>query len=92
VADDGHGIDADELPLIFDRFWQAQETHRQGTGLGLSIVKGIVEAHGGSVWAESERGKGSRFYFTLPLAEAAVQPGLKTGPSAAPFLREEAEA
>jgi PAS domain S-box-containing protein len=68
VADTGAGILASDLPHVFDRFWQAQKTARFGTGLGLSIAKGIVEAHGGRVWAESRVGAGSTFSFTLPLA------------------------
>jgi len=66
IADTGRGIAADELPLIFNRYWQAKDTSRQGTGLGLSIAKGIVEAHGGRIWAESVQGVGSTFYFTMP--------------------------
>lgn len=68
VADTGPGIPAPDLPLVFDRFWQAQKTARMGSGLGLSIVKGIVEAHGGRFGVESEVGAGSTFYFTLPLS------------------------
>ena len=67
VADSGPGIPAEHLPHIFDRFWQARRTGRHGIGLGLAIVKGIVEAHGGRVWAESELGVGSTFFFTLPI-------------------------
>jgi PAS domain S-box-containing protein len=67
VADTGPGIPAEHLPHIFDRFWQARRTGRHGIGLGLAIVKGIVEAHGGQVWAESEVGVGSTFFFTLPI-------------------------
>jgi PAS domain S-box-containing protein len=74
VADSGQGISREELPLVFDRFWQAKKTARAGTGLGLSIVKGIVTAHGGRVWAESELGVGSTFIFTLPVYEAARDP------------------
>jgi PAS domain S-box-containing protein len=66
VADTGLGISPEQLPQIFDRFWQASETAQLGTGLGLSIAKGIVEAHGGRIWAESQRGFGSTFCFTLP--------------------------
>jgi len=66
VADDGPGISADELPHVFDRYYQAQRKNRDGIGLGLSIARGIVEAHGGRIWVESEEGKGSTFFFTLP--------------------------
>jgi signal transduction histidine kinase len=68
VADTGPGIAGEHLSKIFDWFWQAQGTGHMGSGLGLSIAKGIVEAHGGRIWAESELGKGSQFSFTLPLA------------------------
>lgn len=66
VKDTGPGIPADHLPNVFDRFWQANQTKRMGTGLGLAIVKGIVEKHGGQIWAESELGKGSTFVIQLP--------------------------
>lgn len=65
VRDSGPGIPADELPNVFTRFWQARETMRDGTGLGLSIAKGIVIAHGGRIWVESEPGRGAIFYFTV---------------------------
>jgi PAS domain S-box-containing protein len=68
VKDDGAGIAAEQLPHLFDRFWQAETAHRAGAGLGLVIVKGVVEAHGGRVWVESTPGRGSTFYFTIPLA------------------------
>ena len=66
VADTGPGIPADELPHVFDRYYQAQRKNRDGIGLGLSIARGIVEAHGGRIWVESEEGQGSTFFFTLP--------------------------
>ncbi len=68
VTDTGSGIPSEDLPHLFDRFWQAPRTARQGTGLGLSIVRGIVVAHGGRVWVESRVGAGSTFFFTLPRA------------------------
>jgi signal transduction histidine kinase len=59
VADTGRGIDPDHLPRVFDRFWQARkEDRRHGAGLGLPIVKGIVAAHGGSIWAPKLAGSG----------------------------------
>jgi signal transduction histidine kinase/CheY-like chemotaxis protein len=67
VADSGPGIGEDELPHVFDRYWQAAKTARLGTGLGLAITRGIVQAHGGRIWVESRPGAGSRFRFTLPL-------------------------
>ena len=67
IADDGPGIAPERLAHVFDRYWQAKETAHLGTGLGLAIAKGIVEAHGGRIWVESEVGKGSTFFFTLPV-------------------------
>jgi signal transduction histidine kinase len=69
VADTGPGIPQEHLLKVFDRFWRVPGTKKKGTGLGLSIAKGIVEAHGGRIWAESQLGKGSSFFFTLPLAD-----------------------
>ena len=66
VIDTGPGIPEDQLPHVFGRFWQARKTDRRGLGLGLSIAKGIVEAHGGSIWVESRAGEGSSFLFTIP--------------------------
>jgi len=69
VKDTGVGIQSEDLPHLFDRFWQAHQAGKQGVGLGLPIVKGIVEAHGGQVWVESVTGRGSTFFFTLPRAD-----------------------
>jgi PAS domain S-box-containing protein len=66
VADTGVGIGREVLPHVFDRFWRAQRSSSNGAGLGLAIARGIVDAHGGRIWAESEVGAGSTFYFTLP--------------------------
>ena len=67
VRDTGVGISADALPRIFERFYKADRSRSGGgTGLGLSICRHLVEAHGGKIWAESEPGKGSSFYFSLP--------------------------
>jgi signal transduction histidine kinase len=75
VRDSGCGIPPEQLPHVFDRFWQARRGARQrGTGLGLAISKGIVEAHGGSMDAESEVGRGSTFRFTLPVAPPSAAP------------------
>jgi hypothetical protein len=63
------GIDASELPRIFDRFYRgtlANEARGSGSGLGLAIVRSIVDMHGGNVTVESRLGKGSRFLVTLP--------------------------
>ncbi len=69
VSDSGVGIPSEELPRIFERFYRVEKSRTgSGTGLGLSIAKHIVEAHGGKIWAESEMGNGSVFYFVIPLA------------------------
>ncbi|MCB9316953.1 MAG: response regulator [Lewinellaceae bacterium] len=71
VSDTGIGIGSDRLEKIFESFEQAySDTSRKfgGTGLGLSISKKLVELHGGALWAESEKGKGSYFHFTIPYA------------------------
>ncbi|MBM4339952.1 MAG: response regulator [Deltaproteobacteria bacterium] len=72
VKDTGVGIPAEHLSSIFDKFFQVEGSlHRSvsGTGLGLAITKGLVEAHQGKLWAESEVGKGSAFTFTLPASK-----------------------
>lgn len=66
VSDTGVGIAPENITRLFHRFWQANRTDRRGTGLGLSIVKGIVEAHGGRIWADSAVNRGTRFTFCLP--------------------------
>lgn len=69
VSDTGIGVEKKHLDRIFDRFYQVDSglTRRYGgTGLGLAIAKDIIELHGGKIGAESESGKGSKFYFTLP--------------------------
>jgi len=68
VADTGPGIAPDHLPHVFDRFWKTRGGNRHGAGLGLAICRGIVEAHGGSIRADSIPGEGSTFSFTLPAA------------------------
>ena len=71
VRDEGVGIDAEMLPRVFDRFWQADSTtHRRhgGLGLGLAIVKYLAELHGGTASAHSDGlGKGSTFSVSLPI-------------------------
>jgi GAF domain-containing protein/signal transduction histidine kinase/ActR/RegA family two-component response regulator len=71
VADEGIGMTDEELTHIFEKFWRANasSTAVEGTGLGLVIVKHIVEQHGGQVWVESIKGKGTVVHFTLPLLE-----------------------
>ena len=69
VVDDGDGISADELPHVFERFFQVSSPRmgiRHGAGLGLPIARGIVEAHGGTIWIESAQGRGTTVRFTLP--------------------------
>jgi PAS domain S-box-containing protein len=68
VKDKGLGISASQLPYIFERFFRAEKTKNlEGLGLGLYLCQRIIQAHGGKVWAESEEGKGSVFYFSVPL-------------------------
>jgi two-component system, OmpR family, phosphate regulon sensor histidine kinase PhoR len=68
VRDTGGGIPAESLSRIFERFYRVYSSRTgSGTGLGLSISKHIVEAHGGRIWAESEEGRGSVFYFEIPV-------------------------
>ena len=69
VQDTGTGIPPEQLPHVFERYWQADETARKGTGLGLAIAKGFVEAHGGRIWAESQIGRGSVFRFSMPRSQ-----------------------
>lgn len=69
VADEGAGISPELHERVFDRFYQVEDAvtgHRMGTGLGLSICRGIVEAHGGKIWVQSQPGRGARFNFSLP--------------------------
>jgi PAS domain S-box-containing protein len=79
IADTGCGIASENLPRVFDRFWQATRTGHKGAGLGLAISKGIVEAHGGRIWVESTAGSGSTFFFTIPRI-SAVQDRLSDRP------------
>jgi signal transduction histidine kinase len=66
VADNGPGLAKEQIPHIFDRFWQVRETAKQGTGLGLAIAKAIVDSHQGQIWVESEVGNGATFFVSLP--------------------------
>lgn len=67
VSDSGPGIQESDIPHLFDPFWQAAQGSSEGAGLGLAITKGIVEAHGGKIWVESEVGRGTTFNFSLPV-------------------------
>ncbi|HEY5944528.1 MAG TPA: ATP-binding protein [Kofleriaceae bacterium] len=65
VRDTGPGIAPEELPQLFERYWRSKHSQYKGAGLGLSIARGIVDAHGGRIWAESQLGRGATFYFSL---------------------------
>lgn len=73
VADTGCGIAPEQVPHVFRPFWQASAGDRRGVGLGLCIARGLVEAHGGELWVESEPGRGATFHFTLPLRAAGAR-------------------
>jgi len=82
VEDTGIGIPPDKTGRIFETFEQADGSIARtygGTGLGLSIAKKLVELHGGRIWVETEEGKGSRFYFTIPAASGAARPSGAAG-------------
>lgn len=86
VQDSGAGIAPDDLPHIFESFYRGEKSRSRlhgGAGLGLAIARGLVEAHGGHMWAESAPGSGTSVHFTLP-ASASMGPGLRaTSPVAA---------
>jgi signal transduction histidine kinase len=67
VRDTGRGIPADQLPHVFERFWRADRQSQRSSGLGLFIARSLVQAHSGRIWAESEVGVGSTFFFALAL-------------------------
>jgi signal transduction histidine kinase len=71
VVDTGCGVTPEDRKRIFERFGQGQSARREGVGLGLTIVRDLVEQHRGELWLESEPGKGAKFSFSLPRAEAA---------------------
>ena len=70
MTDHGVGISKNDLPRVFNRMFHSPrgpKTGVPGAGLGLSICKGLIEAHGGKIWIESEEGVGTKCFFTLPL-------------------------
>jgi len=77
INDTGMGIPEDKLQMIFDEFYQVEGGKYGGTGLGLAIAKRLVEEHGGNIWVESQLGRGSSFYFTLPLSAENQDENLK---------------
>ncbi|KKO18209.1 MAG: response regulator [Candidatus Brocadia sp.] len=77
VSDTGIGMKSEDQQKVFKEFWQADSSFArkyEGTGLGLALTKRIIEMHGGKIWFESEYGKGSVFYFTLPIKASAKKP------------------
>lgn len=71
VSDSGSGIASEDLPHVFDHFYKVDRSRHRGhggAGIGLAMVKQLVELHGGEVWVGSQKGKGSTFFFTLPVA------------------------
>ncbi len=83
VRDTGPGILAEDVPRLFERYWQAPRLLRAGSGLGLYIAKGIVEAHGGEIGVTSALGAGSEFWFTIPVPMRPPMP-LAVPPMATP--------
>lgn len=78
VKDTGIGIPKDKISKVFEKFTQVKEAQQtskkiKGTGLGLTIAKNIVELHGGKIWIESEAGKGTTFFFTIPRKELSAE-------------------
>ncbi len=72
VSDDGPGISEEDVKSLFERYWRSGEATYKGTGLGLPIARGIVSAHGGRIWVESELGRGATFLFTVPAADVTL--------------------
>ncbi|HJX63449.1 MAG TPA: HAMP domain-containing sensor histidine kinase, partial [Polyangia bacterium] len=72
VSDNGPGISEEDVKHLFERYWRSGEAEYKGTGLGLAIARGIVNAHGGRIWVESELGHGATFLFTIPVADVTL--------------------
>ena len=73
VEDTGEGLEPEDLPQVFDRFFRgsrARTRESAGSGLGLTIARAIVELHGGRIWAQSDKGHGATFFFTVPKSAA----------------------
>ncbi len=75
VSDEGPGINPNDAPFVFDRFYRSPETSKQtkGAGLGLYLAKAIVESHGGRIWIDPEKGKGACICFSLPITSNLQQ-------------------
>ncbi|MEO8797891.1 MAG: ATP-binding protein, partial [Polyangiaceae bacterium] len=73
VSDRGPGVPSEDAEKVFDKFYRRREGEGGGVGLGLTICRGIVTAHGGRIWVESNPGGGAAFHFTLPLGAPAPQ-------------------
>ena len=71
ISDEGPGIDPNDLPFVFDRFYRSQNAIKQtkGAGLGLYLSRAIIEAHEGRIWIDTEHGKGARICFSLPISK-----------------------
>ena len=69
VSDTGSGIPSEDLPHLFDRYWRKGPRAQGGAGLGLFIAHGIITIHDGQLWVKSDVGRGTTFFFTLPVAE-----------------------
>ena len=76
IQDSGEGIDPQDLPHVFERFYRGEKSRSRvtgGTGLGLAIAQGIIEAHGGQLGVQSDLGQGTCFFFHLPVGSVASQ-------------------
>jgi signal transduction histidine kinase len=95
IEDDGIGIPPGELPHVFERFRQVDGSptrQHAGMGIGLALARSLVELHGGTIWAESVVGKGSRFNFALPIRVGDRRSGERDAPTAAEAAAEAAAA